>query len=534
MKLKNLIAALAAAVMIVPTAVCAEEGTRYICAYYSDDGVLIDAKAFNEDQFSRVLDSFAPDNAARAKLFRWNDNLQPVGEVIVSDYTRSHSADIIKNMDSTVKAPNVTSDMCTASFWQAKENGADEIIMTAEEIDAFNRAVLDTAETNTNDLAAVPETETYDGVTLAALNADFESPSGLYLNGEPVPESYYEAIRENIKNAPVKSEMPYRFGFAVNRTVMKAYPYEDYLSDDPADPEWDNLVSSAIAVNEPLVVMFTTADGKFTLVKSQCCSGWTPTEDIAVCKSKKEWEEQRDPEECLVVTGEKVYLEPSADKDLDEKMLTMGTVLPLDTKYTDKVSYRLPWNNYVVKMPARNDDGSFYQKNALIPANRDVNVGYLPYTTANVVSQAFKSLGDRYGWGGMMNAQDCSSYAREIYRCFGFELPRNTTWQSAMPADVTLMSDMTAEEKKAVLDTLPAGAILIFPGHEMMYLGEDNGLYYVISDVSSLVSPDKPGEIIRPRGVVVNDLSTLRANGTTWLDNLSHAVVVKKADTLAK
>ena len=157
-----------------------------------------------------------------------------------------------------------------------------------------------------------------------------------------------------------------------------------------------------------------------------------------------------------------------------------------------------------------------------------MNVGYLPYTTANIVTQAFKSLGNRYGWGGMMNAQDCSSYVREVYRCFGFELPRNTTWQAAMPADVTVMSDMTDDERKAVLDTLPAGAILIFNGHEMIYLGKDNnGLYYTINDVSSLVPPDQPGVIVKPRSVIVNDLSTLRGNGSTWLANLTHAVVIK-------
>ncbi len=523
-RLKNLIAALTAAAIISPAAVYAQDDTVYICAYYNDSGALVDAKKFNENELKDVLDSLAPEDAAKAKLFQWSDTLQPVGELIVSDYTRG-AGNVLANMESTFKAPNVTAEMHTAGFWHNKKNCSTEIIMTEKEIADFNRAVLDTPATYTNDLAAVEGT--YNGTELAELNANFESPAGLFLNGKAVEESYYEAIRENIRKSPVTDNMPYRFGFAVNRTVMKAYPYEDYLSDDPTDPEWDNLVSAAIAVNEPLVLLFTTADGKFTMARSQCCSGWVPTADIGFCKDKAEWEKYINPDKFLVVTGEKVYLEPSADADLNEKMLTMGTVLPLVTKDTGSVSFRLPWSNYVVKMPARNEDGSFYQKDALIPANRDVNVGYLPYTSANVVTQAFKSLGNRYGWGGMMNAQDCSSYAREVYRCFGFELPRNTTWQSAMPADVTVMSEMTDDEKKAVLDTLPAGAILIFPGHEMLYLGEDNGLYYTINDVSSLVSPEQPGVIIRPRSVVVNDLSTLRANGTTWLTNLSHAVVIK-------
>ena len=173
------------------------------------------------------------------------------------------------------------------------------------------------------------------------------------------------------------------------------------------------------------------------------------------------------------------------------------------------------WYNYVVKLPARDKSGKFYQKNALISANRDVRVGYLPYTWTNVLTQAFKSLGDRYGWGGMMHAQDCSAFAREVYRCFGFELARDASRQAMMPADVTQLSGMTAEEKKAVLDSLPAGAILILPGHEMIYLGEENGQYYVINDSSAAMS------------IIINDLSFLRNNGRTWLENLSHAVVIR-------
>ena len=427
-------------------------------------------------------------------------------------------------------APHVESNMCSADFWLKKTASPDDVIMTEDEISEFNRSVLDTEKTYTIDLEALPEE--FNGRSMADAMAEFESPSGLYLNGESVDETYYEEIRENIRNSDVSDKMPLRYGFAVNRTVMKAYPYEDFLSDSPDDPEWDELVSTGIYLNEPLAIYFTTADGKFTLAKNECCSGWVPTEDIAVCSDKEEWLKASSPEKFLVVTGEKVYLESSADQDISGKMMTMGTKLELVSSFPGPVTFRLPWNNYVVRMPVRNPDGSFDEKLAMIPSNRDVNVGYLPYTTENVLSQAFKSLGNRYGWGGMLDSQDCSSFAREVYKCFGFSLPRNTTWQTAMPAQVVELSSMTIAEKEDVLDALAPGSILQIPGHEMIYLGENNGLYYTINDVSSIVSPDDPeGGIIDPRGIIVNDFSTLRANGTTWLDNLSYAITVKPKDT---
>ncbi len=425
----------------------------------------------------------------------------------------------------TFMPPNVTEEMCSADFWQKKSNASDEVVMNGQEIEKFNRSVLDTSETFTNDLKELDPT--FDGRSMADSMAAFESPSGLYLNGKAADEEYFEKIRENIKNADVSDNMQLGYGVAVNRTVMKAYPYDDFLSDNPEDPEWDELASVGVCPNEPLVVYFATADGRFTLAKNSCCSGWVPTEDIALCSDKDEWLAVTSPENFVVVTGEKVYLESSADTDLSQKMLPMGTRLELVDTFPGPVAFRLPWNSYVVKMPVREDDGSLSQKLAMIPSNRDVSAGYLTYTTKNVISQAFKLLGNRYGWGGMLDSQDCSLFVRDVYRCFGLELPRNTTWQAAMPAEKIDMSGMTVSEKTDVLNTLPSGSVLQFSGHEMLYLGEEGGLYYTINDVSSLVSPDDPdGGIIDPRSVIVNDLSTLRANGTTWLDNLNCAIVV--------
>ena len=121
MKLRQLIAALTAAAVISPAAVYAQDETMYICAYYNDGGTLVDAKTFNASELKNVLDSLAPEDAAKAKLFQWNDTLQPVGELIVSDYTRG-AGNVLENMESTFKAPNVTSEMHTAEFWHNKQN----------------------------------------------------------------------------------------------------------------------------------------------------------------------------------------------------------------------------------------------------------------------------------------------------------------------------------------------------------------------------------------------------------------------------
>lgn len=429
---------------------------------------------------------------------------------------------------STAMAPNMTWEMCTAEYWIDRMYKPNEVLMSEAEIEELNQKILSTAAANMYDLANL--SPTYNGKTMAEASANFKSPTGLYLNGEPVPEEYYEAIRKNIRTANVSEKMELRYGFAVNRTEMKAYPYEDFLSDSRTDMEWDNLVSAAIRVNEPLAIYFYTADGKFALVKNSVCSGWVPTEDIAVCKDKTEWEEAQKMEHFLMVTGEKIYLEAgTAYPEASEKCLTMGTVLELSTETDEGIMNRLPWNNYVVKMPHRNEDGSFSQKKVLIPANRDVNVGYLKMTRAEIVTQAFKCLGNRYGWGGMLNSQDCSGFIRDVFSCFGLDIPRNTTWQAAMPVQVTKLGDMTEEEKKQTLKYMEPGTILQFPGHEMLYLGEKDGRYYTINDVSSLVSPvegETGTDVLRVRSVIVNDLSTRRKNGYQWFDQITNGILI--------
>lgn len=425
-------------------------------------------------------------------------------------------------------APNVTAGMCTAEYWIKRMNKPYEVLMTKENIEELNQRILHQPETNMYDLANLPST--FNGKRMAEINSNFESPTGLYLNGEPVPESYYEKIRNNIRNANITEEMEIQYGFTVNRTEMKAYPYADFLSDSRIDMEWDNLVNTAVRVNEPLVIYFYTADGEYALVKNSVCSGWIPTKDFAVCSSKAQWEDAQNMEQFLVVTGEKVYLEAgTAYPEVSEKCLTMGTVLELVTETDEMIMNRLPWNNYVVKMPHRNEDGCFSYKKVLIPANRDVSIGYLKMTRAEILNQAFKCLGNRYGWGGMLNSQDCSGYIRDVYRCFGLDIPRNTTWQAAMPVQVTKLSEMTDDEKNMVLKNMEPGTILQFPGHEMLYLGEKDGYYYTINDISSMVSPaegETGDSVLRVRSVIVNDLSTKRKNGKQWYDQLSNGILI--------
>ena len=76
------------------------------------------------------------------------------------------------------------------------------------------------------------------------------------------------------------------------------------------------------------------------------------------------------------------------------------------------------------------------------------------------------------------------------------------------------------------MNQIMPGAVLYFPGHEMLYLGEKGGRYYVIDALGSYArykTGDNELETIRVRSVVVNDLSLIRYNSNQWLDELTTA-----------
>src|SRR5690606_40715891 len=100
----------------------------------------------------------------------------------------------------------------------------------------------------------------------------------------------------------------------------------------------------------------------------------------------------------------------------------------------EPINGQVPAAHWVIELPVRGDDGSLSFEPALLPRSADVADDYLPLTEANIIRQAFKFLGERYGWGHSYNARDCSGFLSEIFRSFNVLIPRNTSRQSISPA----------------------------------------------------------------------------------------------------
>lgn len=440
------------------------------------------------------------------------------------------------NVQASVETmPSVSDEMLDPSYWLKDVIEPDKVLADLNTVKQLNRSFLNTKECNMNNLFY--ETGTFDGKAenLARWKSAMTDLAS-FLDGahyddteKTVSGQYVIDILKNVEDPDTSEKQALKYGICVHQSDVRAFPTEAIIADDPGDNDFDNVQLSGIRVGEPVTIRAVSEDKKYYLCHTSCMSGWIPAEDIAICKNRAEWIKAWDIpyNKVMVVTSSKLTLEESnTSPELSGLMLTMGTVLKKadPSEYGDLITNRSLYYNYPVWIPVRNADGMYEKKLALISMHHKINDGFLPLTSRNILNQAYEKLGDAYGWGGMLSAPDCSSYVRDIYKCFGLELPRNTTWQSAMPVEKYDLAAATDDEKEEFFKELDPGAILFFKGHEMIYLGNKDGNYYVISSSSSMMDPvgdDKK----RIRSIIINNLDVKRANGNMWISELYEAAI---------
>lgn len=306
----------------------------------------------------------------------------------------------------------------------------------------------------------------------------------------------------------------YGYGVCVRRCMIWKSPHQT----EPL---------TAIYVNEPVVVL-SEQDGWYLI----CCAyyeGWVCKDCIALCADRLEWLQWQEMPDFLMITGDYIELPHRAAQQevaagLAGLRLDMGVRLALVGSCAGDCVPGM-YNNYIVRIPVRTQRGRLTCAEAGIPASCDVHIGYLTYNRENVLRQAFKTLGNVYGWGGSLYSRDCSALVMDVYRCFGILLPRDVSGQMMLTACGSVES---GPEAAAVLGRLKPGDILGFPGHTMLYAGYA-GTHYVISALGGFYTRVGAGRHlcpVRADSCVVSDLNVRRQDGRTWREALTYIKII--------
>ncbi len=428
--------------------------------------------------------------------------------------------------------PHVTRQMQDPSYWIDKADRPDEIIMDETQIRDFNRRIRTKKAEIRKFLKFTGKNreEKISRKDLIKWIEETEIPKETsYVSGEETDEAYWKKVIENENKDAVKEKNSIRYGFFVYRASMKGFPTEDIIYTGDRFSFYDENQLSSILLGEPAIAVHTSKDGKWLFVLTRACAGWVPADSMAFAGDYESWLPDYEPEDFLVVTEDEINLEYDPhDREVSELQLTMGCRLPLAkiSEMPQTKEGRQAYGNYLVRIPCANKEGKLIWKYAFVPVSRGVHKGYPDLTIRNIMTIAFDALGNRYGWGGMYQARDCSLYIMELYRCFGIILPRNTTGLIEMLSETVDTEDMTDSDKEDALYEAPAGSVICMQGHAAIYLGKVKDRYYVISSSAAPI-PEGEEEAVDLQSVVVNDMETKRKDGQSWL---THMLAIKIFD----
>ncbi|WP_226667696.1 NlpC/P60 family protein [Microbulbifer aggregans] len=384
--------------------------------------------------------------------------------------------------------PGITEPMLQPRFWQQRLTD-DHVRMSDQQVREFNATNL-ASDPYLHRLDDFPEIMSKDDVValIDKVSTPASSPR-VFVDGSEVSAKDYGSLEAAVQRDAIPTEVNVRWGIAVQRASMRSYPTNVRVLKNSDDRDLDRFQETGVFPGQRLAILHESADGEWWFAVNYHYGAWIPKQAVALGERERinQWLE-RTPR--LTVSGAQVRTNFNPeDTRTSEVALDMGVSLPLLS--ADEVGHSVhgqnPYASYIVSLPVRGEAGELEFEPTLIGRGRDVSVGHLPYKPSLVLQQAFKFLGERYGWGHDYNGRDCTGFVGEVYKTFGIVMPRNSGQQGNSdfaPTKRFEPDDHAAREK--ALTELAVGDLIYIPGHVMMYIGEVNGEPYVIHDVTGM------------------------------------------------
>jgi hypothetical protein len=231
---------------------------------------------------------------------------------------------------------------------------------------------------------------------------------------------------------------------------------------------WDVWNVNVVRIGSPVQVLHSTLSGAYVFVLSPEGYGWIKSEEVAFA-TKADLAKFARPANFVVCTGDWISVFSDEQCRFASGRLRLGDRLPLVSKA----------NPRLVTLPVRKANGKLSLEQAWLAKDADASVGWKPYTRRNVATIAFKLMGNPYDWSMGWYGRNHETTLRDIFACFGFDLPFNAelfTFYSDNNKRVVRPAEGKPAQHKAMLEGDPFLTIMTMGGgHSSLFIGEHNG-----------------------------------------------------------
>lgn len=417
----------------------------------------------------------------------------------------------------------------TPQYWAARLDNADVPILDRSQIEAQN-ARMRAQDGHIQDIAALPA-QLDAAAVRASITALSSWPTRTLYNdkGQAVAPALRSATEANLGLQSIPAQTTPQYGLVVKRAALRTFPTRERVFSTVGDTDIDRFQESALFPGDKVAVVHHSADGRWLFVHSERYSAWIEADAIANGdKATVLGYGAKGPYRIITGATTQTAYTPEEPR-VSRLQLDMGVRLPVLANWpaSEPVNGQQAHAAWVVQLPVREADGRLKLVPALLPRSQDTAADYLPLTPRLLLQQAFKFLGERYGWGHDYDTRDCSGFVSEIYRSFGVLLPRNTSAQAVSPALDRV--PFTGKDGKAVRDRavtdLQVGDLVYIPGHVMMAIGRVDGRTWVIHDTAggSWFGADGTRVQAHLNGVSVTPLEPMMASDSVrYIDRITN------------
>ena len=330
------------------------------------------------------------------------------------------------------------------------------------------------------------------------------------LDGKPATEAERRGLLAARDLEAVQDFDGDRYGVTVRRSGLRSLPTSRRGQKLDDEDGFDRLQHTALEPLTPLALLHPSRDRRWWFVLAPDYRGWVRATDIATSERPREIA-------ALLERKGPVLLEALAELAAPGG----GTPLQLGDRLPGLEDTEMPF-------PKRGPAGDLQVGTARLLGEPRLAAAWPELTPKTLFEVAFSALGQPYGWGDLTPngpGRDCSRYVQDVFKTFGFSLPRDASAQCAASEPALTFAPVEGHaERAAKLAGLKQGpALLCMPGHIMLYLGEVEGCHHAVHSFWAYKRPGKNGEETVPvRRVVVTSLDLGRnTSGGSLLERLT-------------